>query len=96
MVDNMNDDMVMDLDLNQEPLLDPPPPPSFGYNPLLNELNTAHGRIEDRIRQLEAVTARSRQRQRWRQSRNNSEFSYMTAIEPDAGAGNQNQDDNHV
>ncbi|KAI3498567.1 hypothetical protein L1887_34343 [Cichorium endivia] len=96
MADNMNDDMVMDLDLNQEPLVDPPPPPSFGYGPLLNELETAHGRIEDRIRQLEAVTARARQRQRWRQARNNPELSYMTVIEPDVGAGNQNQDDNHV
>ncbi|CAH1416043.1 unnamed protein product [Lactuca virosa] len=96
MADNMNDDMVMDLDLNQEPLVDPPPPPPFGYGPLLNELETAHGRIEDRIRQLEAVTARARQRQRWRQARNNPELSYMTVIEPDVGAGNQNQDDNNV
>lgn len=98
MAENMNDDMVMDLDLNQEPLVDPPPPPPFGYGPLLNELETAHGRIEDRIRQLEAVTARARQRQRWRQARNNPELSYMTVIEPDAGpgAGNQNQDVNNV
>lgn len=96
MADNMNDDMVMDLDLNQEPLVDPPPPPPFGYGPLLNELETAHGRIEDRIRQLEAVTARARQRQRWRQARNNPELSYMTVIEPEVVAGNQNHDVNTV
>lgn len=96
MADNMNDDMVMDLDLNQEPLVDPPLPPPFGYGPLLNELETAHGRIEDRIRQLEAVTARARQRQRWRQARNNPELSYMTVIEPDVDGGNQNQDENNV
>lgn len=92
----MNDEMVMDLDLNQEPLVDPSPPPPFGYGPLLNELETAHGRIEDRIRQLEAVTARARQRQRWRQARNNPELSYMTVIEPGVGAGNENQGGNGV
>ncbi|KAL7609397.1 hypothetical protein Lser_V15G14041 [Lactuca serriola] len=96
MDDNMNDDMVIDLDLNQEPLVDPPPPPPFVYGTLLNELETTHGRIEDRIRKLEAVTARARQRQRWRQARNNQELSYMTVIELDVGAGNQNQDDNNV
>ncbi|KVH87739.1 Zinc finger, RING/FYVE/PHD-type [Cynara cardunculus var. scolymus] len=96
MADDMNDEMVMDLDLNQEPLLDPSPPPPFGYGPLLNELETAHGRIEDRIRQLEAVTARARQRQRWRQARNNPELSYMTVIEQGVGAGNENQGGNGV
>ncbi|KAL9994152.1 putative transcription factor C2H2 family [Helianthus debilis subsp. tardiflorus] len=34
MADNMNDDMIMDLDLNQEPVVDIPPPPPFGYGPL--------------------------------------------------------------
>ncbi|XP_071706443.1 uncharacterized protein [Rutidosis leptorrhynchoides] len=100
MADNMNDDdMVLDLDLNQEPLVEssPPPPlvvlpqpPSFGYGPILNELETEHVRIEDRIRQLEAVTARARQRQRWRQARNNPELSYMAVIEPGVSAGTDN------
>ncbi|KAI3818664.1 hypothetical protein L1987_12479 [Smallanthus sonchifolius] len=91
----MNDDMVMDLDLNQEPLVDiPPPPPPFGYGPLLNDLETTHSRIEDRLRQLEAVSARARQRQRWRHARNNPELSYMTVIEPGVGAGNPNQESN--
>lgn len=36
----------------------------------LNDQETTHSRIEDRIRQLEAVNARARQRQRWRQARN--------------------------
>ncbi|KAF5756712.1 hypothetical protein HanXRQr2_Chr17g0818021 [Helianthus annuus] len=82
MADNMNEDMIMDLDLNQEPVVDIPPPPPFGYGPLLTNLETTHGRIEDRIRQLEAVSARARQRQRWRQARNNPELSYMTVIGP--------------
>lgn len=90
MGDNMSDDMVMDLDLNLEPLVDPapvvaPPVTSFAYAPLWNELETAHG-IEDRIRQLEAVTARARARQRWRHARNNPENSYM--------GGNGNEDEN--
>ncbi|GJY93458.1 hypothetical protein Tco_0509240 [Tanacetum coccineum] len=91
--DNVNDDMVMDLDLNLEPIVDPtpvvvPPVTSFAYAPLWNELETAHGRIEDRIRQLEAVTARARARarQRWRHTRNNPENSYM--------GGNGNEDGN--
>ncbi|KAM0050230.1 putative transcription factor C2H2 family [Helianthus debilis subsp. tardiflorus] len=92
MADNMNDDMIMDLDLNQEPIVDIPPPPPFGYGPLLTNLETTHGRIEDRIRQLEAVSARARQRQRWRQARNNPELSYMTVIGPGVGAGNINND----
>ncbi|GKA34679.1 hypothetical protein Tco_0721108 [Tanacetum coccineum] len=51
------------------PIVDPtpivvPPVTSFAYAPLWNELETAHGRIEDRIRQLEAVTARARARAR--------------------------------
>lgn len=95
MAENMNDDMVMDLDLNQEPLVDPPLP-SFGYSPLLNEPETAPVRIEDRIRQLEAATARARQRQRWRQARNNPELSYMTVIEPGVGAGVRNQESNGI
>lgn len=42
----------------------------LGVGFLLNDSETAHSRIEDRIRQLEAVNARARQRQRWRQARN--------------------------
>ncbi|CAN4110450.1 unnamed protein product [Withania somnifera] len=63
------DDMVMDLDLNQEPL-DPSSEGSsaLGLGSLLSDLETAHIRIEERIRQLEAVTARALQRHRWRQS----------------------------
>ncbi|KAM0010341.1 putative transcription factor C2H2 family [Helianthus debilis subsp. tardiflorus] len=90
----MADDMVMDLDLNQEPL--PPPPPPFGHGLLINELETAQGRIEERLRQLEAVTARARHRQRWRQAWNNPELSYMAVIEGDGGSGNQNQERNDV
>ncbi|KAK9284006.1 hypothetical protein L1049_012265 [Liquidambar formosana] len=56
----------MDLDLNQEPL-EPPHGSMLGLGSLLNDIETAHGRIEERIRQLEAVTSRARQRQRWRQ-----------------------------
>lgn len=69
MSDNLVDDMVMDLDLNQEPL-EPPAGSALGLGSLLSDLETAHSRIEERIRQLEAVTARALQRHRWRQARN--------------------------
>lgn len=65
-----------DLDLNQEPA-NPPLHRVERYGSLLNELETAHDRIEERIRQLEVVTARTRQRQRWRQARNSMEVSYF-------------------
>ncbi|CAA2975199.1 probable GPI-anchored adhesin PGA55 [Olea europaea subsp. europaea] len=68
------DDNLADLDLNQEPL-DPPVNSDARFGSMLNELDTTHGRIEDRIRHLEAVTARTRQRQRWRQLRNPAEIS---------------------
>ncbi|XP_073038575.1 uncharacterized protein [Primulina eburnea] len=67
--DNLIGENLMDLDLNQEPV-DPPVGSVERFGFLLHELETAHGRIEQRIRQLEAVTARARQRQRWRQARN--------------------------
>ncbi|KAK6143120.1 hypothetical protein DH2020_023468 [Rehmannia glutinosa] len=73
--DDLMDVYLTDLDLNQEPT-DPPLHRVARYGSLLNELETAHDRIEERIRQLEAVTARARQRQRWRQSRNSMEISY--------------------
>lgn len=74
----MDDDSLMDvdltdLDLNQEPT-DQPLHRVARYGSLLNELETAHDRIEERIRQLEAVTARARQRQRWRHARNSTEI----------------------
>ncbi|KAL8062129.1 hypothetical protein ABFX02_02G126100 [Erythranthe guttata] len=60
MVDvNLMDSNFSDLDLNQEPA--DPVAGSF-----LNGLATARGTIEERIRQLEAVTARQRHRQRQR------------------------------
>ncbi|KAI3448942.1 hypothetical protein Pfo_005607 [Paulownia fortunei] len=74
--DNLMDVNFTDLDLNQEPM-DPPLHRVARYGSLLNELETAHDRIEERIRQLEAVTARARQRQRWRQARNSMEISYF-------------------
>ncbi|XP_057800358.1 uncharacterized protein LOC131015891 [Salvia miltiorrhiza] len=84
-----------DLDLNQEPS-NPPLHRVERYGSLLNELETAHDRIEERIRQLEVVTARTRQRQRWRQARNSMEISYFpseTAV--DAGLrGSPNENNN--
>ncbi|GKV27530.1 hypothetical protein SLEP1_g36696 [Rubroshorea leprosula] len=55
---------IMDLNFYPEPLesQDDAIP---GLGSLLNELETAHGRIEDRIRQLEAITSRFRLHQRW-------------------------------
>ncbi|XP_050386080.1 uncharacterized protein LOC126802485 [Argentina anserina] len=57
----MENEQVMILDLNQQPH-----DSATGLDSILNELESAHGRIEERIRQLEAVTVR--QRRRWRQS----------------------------
>lgn len=54
----------MALDLNQEPA-DQPHEPFVGLELILNELETAHGRIEERIRQIEAVAFRATQRRRW-------------------------------
>ncbi|GAB2289099.1 hypothetical protein Dimus_023400 [Dionaea muscipula] len=48
-------DLMMDLDLNEEPEEN-----SLGL--LLIEIDGYHARIEERIRQLEAVTARARER----------------------------------
>ncbi|KAL0533260.1 hypothetical protein IC582_030476 [Cucumis melo] len=56
---------IMDLDLNQEPL-DQSYDSVLGLDTILSDLETAHGRIEERIRQLEAVTTRATRRQRWR------------------------------
>ncbi|KAK4416167.1 E3 ubiquitin-protein ligase RMA1H1 [Sesamum alatum] len=77
----MDDDNLMDvdltgLDLNREPV-NLPLHRVARYGSLMNELENTHERIEERIRQLEAVTARARQRQRWRQARNSMETSYV-------------------
>jgi len=58
---------IMDLDLNQEPLY-PSNDSLLGLASIRDELENTHGHIEERLRQLEAVTFRARQRQRWRQS----------------------------
>lgn len=54
----------MELDLNQEPL-DPPHASADGFDSLLEELESAHEHVQDRIRRLEVITSRARQRQRW-------------------------------
>ncbi|PSS24502.1 E3 ubiquitin-protein like [Actinidia chinensis var. chinensis] len=59
----------MDLDLNQEPL-DSSTGSMVGLGSVLNELETSHDHIEERIRRLRSVTGRERQRQRWRRARN--------------------------
>ncbi|XP_076943640.1 uncharacterized protein LOC143613950 [Bidens hawaiensis] len=82
-MNNDDDDMLIDLDLNQHP-----PPPFGSYT------TTTHSRIEDRLRQLEAVSARFRQRQRWRQARNNPELSYTNTI--DSQNPNSKRDITHV
>lgn len=71
---------IMDLDLNLDPS-DPSNGSVLGLGSLLNELETAHGRIEERIRQLEAVTSRARQRQRWRQGQSNTQM-VNVSLEP--------------
>ncbi|KAJ6715839.1 E3 UBIQUITIN-PROTEIN LIGASE RNF5-RELATED [Salix koriyanagi] len=57
----------MDLDLNEEPLYSSNDS-LLGLATMWNELETTNGLLEERIRQLEAVTFRARQRQRWRQN----------------------------
>ncbi|CAN6561649.1 unnamed protein product [Malus baccata var. baccata] len=69
---------IMILDLNQEPL-DQPPDSVIGLDNILNELETAHGRIEERIRQLEAVTSRASQRPRWQQAQISPQIVNTTA-----------------
>lgn len=71
---------IMDLDLNLDPS-DPAHGSVLGLGSLLNELESAHGRIEERIRQLEAVTSRARQRQRWRQGQSNTQM-VNASLEP--------------
>lgn len=99
----MADDYLMDvgfsdLDLNQEPSNPPSLHRVERYGSLLNELETAHDRIEERIRQLEVVTARTRQRQRWRQARNSTEISYFPSeMMLDVGQrGSPNENNNDV
>ncbi|XP_009795946.1 uncharacterized protein LOC107819064 [Nicotiana tabacum] len=71
MADNLMNGVVMDLDLNQEPM-ESSSGTALGLGSLLNDLETA-SRIEQRILQLEAVAARTWQRHRWRsQARNSS------------------------
>ncbi|VFQ76437.1 unnamed protein product [Cuscuta campestris] len=62
----------MDLDLNQEPP-DPPPDSVLGFRSILNTLESAHSRIEERIRHLESVTARAWERHRLRRTQNFSD-----------------------
>ncbi|KAK7317283.1 hypothetical protein RJT34_01373 [Clitoria ternatea] len=54
----------MGVDLNQEPL-DPSHASVVEFDSLLEELESAHERVQDRIRHLQAITSRVRQRQRW-------------------------------
>ncbi|CAH8392125.1 unnamed protein product [Eruca vesicaria subsp. sativa] len=56
---------IMDLDLNQEPSSGSESPPGSitRISPWLNELETAHERIEERLRQLEAIVSRIRERE---------------------------------
>ncbi|MCD9640053.1 hypothetical protein HAX54_025079 [Datura stramonium] len=94
MSDNLMDDMVMDLDLNQEPL-DQSSGSALGLGSLWSDLETAHSRIEERIRQLEAVTARALQRHRWRQVRS----TFVTGnilVDPAVNVDSEMQDQNRV
>ncbi|KAK7853422.1 uncharacterized protein LOC112029554 [Quercus suber] len=73
---NMREDVVI-LDLNQEPF-DQPHVSEVRLDSIVDELETAHIRIEERIRQLEAVTSRARQRQRWRQAQSHPQADNFT------------------
>lgn len=87
---------IMDLDLNQEPL-DQSYDSVIGLDTILSDLETAHGRIEERIRQLEAVTTRATRRQRWRHAPTVTEPADTVAAGPrpvrhDAGADSAAQE----
>ncbi|OIT35672.1 PREDICTED: uncharacterized protein LOC109243064 [Nicotiana attenuata] len=72
MADNLMNGVVMDLDLNQEPT-ESSSGTALGLGSLLNDLETANSRIEQRILQLAAVAAGTWQHHRWRsQTRNSS------------------------
>lgn len=71
---------LMGFDLNQEPL-DQPQYSRVGLESILNELETAQGRIEERIRELEVVTSRTRERRRWHQDHISSPIIDITAVE---------------
>ncbi|KAL0397514.1 UNVERIFIED_CONTAM: hypothetical protein Scaly_0199800 [Sesamum calycinum] len=75
---NLIDVNSMGLDLNREPM-DPPQRSAARVGSLLDELETPHGGIEERIRQLEGVSARARQRQRWRQERSSVEIGHFSS-----------------
>ncbi|XP_028771032.1 uncharacterized protein LOC114728283 [Neltuma alba] len=68
----------MDLDLNEEPL-DQTPTSVIGFDSILDELESTHEHIEERIRQLEAVTLRARQRQRWRRGHDSVQINNVMA-----------------
>ena len=54
----------MELDLNQEPS-DPTHASPDEFDSLLEELESAHEHVQDRIRRLEAITSRTRQYSSW-------------------------------
>lgn len=86
----------MDLDLNQEPLDSPDNSMLVeGLGSILNDIETAHVRIEERIRQLEAVTSRARQRQRWRQSLNSPRTMNSDAVGPMAATTQEENVENN-
>ncbi|XP_054816509.1 uncharacterized protein LOC129316224 [Prosopis cineraria] len=68
----------MELDLNEEPL-DQTPTSVIGFDSILDELESTHDHIEERIRQLEAVTLRARQRQRWRRGHDSVQINNIVA-----------------
>ncbi|KAI3697360.1 hypothetical protein L6452_30323 [Arctium lappa] len=81
-----DDDLGIGLDLNRNPFVDPSP----------SSPAPAQTGIVDRIRQLEAVTARANQRQRLRRFINNPEFNYTSVIDSAVAVRNENQGDNGV
>ncbi|XAR63397.1 Ubiquitin--protein ligase [Bertholletia excelsa] len=88
MDDGTRDETFIDLelDLNQEPLDNPSTSSVPELGPLLNQLETTHDQIEERIRQLEAVTARARERIRLRRAQNAPEASnVLTQMLDDSG-----------
>ncbi|XP_052170481.1 uncharacterized protein LOC127786833 isoform X2 [Diospyros lotus] len=76
---------IFDLDLNEEPL-DLSNGAAAGLGSLFDQLDD-QGRIEERIRQLEAVSARARELQRGRQTQSSRGTSHISIVTTDNTSG---------
>lgn len=86
----------MELDLNQEPLDSSNNTSVVELDSVLDELESAHGHIHDRIRHLEAVTSRARQRYRWPPVHNPIQITNFTSEATTADAPDEEGENQEV